>query len=77
MNYEQALLIAAEHAPELIVMPPFDGLADLFAVKKTERGAPFSIHLPTTVDTETEPAEALAAETESLIHSLNEARRML
>jgi hypothetical protein len=77
MNYDQAIAIAAEHAPELIVMGPFKDHPELFAVKKAEDGAPFSIHLPMSIDTTLEPAEALAAETEMLIHSLNEARKML
>jgi hypothetical protein len=77
MNYDQALPIAAANAPELIVMPAFKGHPELFAVKKTKDGAPFSIHLPTALAGTMEPAEALAAETEMLIHSLNEARRLL
>jgi hypothetical protein len=77
MNYDQALPIAASNAPELIVLPPFAEHPDLFAVKKTVDGAPFSIHLPTSIDTTLAPADALATETEMLIHSLNEARRML
>jgi hypothetical protein len=78
VNYDQALPIAAANAPDLIVMPPFKGHPDLFAVKKTEAGAPFSIHLPTMIEAMgLAPAEALAAETGMLIHSLNEARRLL
>lgn len=77
MNYDQAIPIAAKHAPELIALPPFAGHPELFAVMKTPAGAPFSIHLPTALAGTMEPAEALAAETEMLIHSLNEARRLL
>jgi len=77
MNYNQALKIAAEKAPELIVMPPFKALPELFAVKKTRDGAPFSISLPTSINPNLSPADALAAETEMLLHSLNEAKKRL
>jgi hypothetical protein len=77
MNYDQAVPIAAQHAPDLIVMPAFKDHPSLFAVKKTAASAPFSIHLPTSIDLILTPADALAAETEMFIHSLNEARRLL
>jgi hypothetical protein len=77
MTYEQAIAIAAQNAPDLIVMPPFKAHPDLFAVQKTKDGAPFSIHLPTSIDTNLTPAESLAAETEMLIYSLKAAEKVL
>jgi hypothetical protein len=77
MTYEQAIAIAAQNAPDLIVMPPFKAHPDLFAVQKTKDGATFSIHLPTSIDTNLTPADALAAETEMLIYSLKAAEKVL
>jgi hypothetical protein len=77
VNYDQALTIAAQNAKDLIVDPPRPAQPNLFAVRKTKTGAPFSIHLPTSIDPNHTPADALAAETEMLIHSLSEAQRLL
>lgn len=77
MTYEQALAIAAQNAPDLIVMPPFKAHPDLFAVQKTKDGAPFSIHLPKSIDANLPPEEALAAETKMLIFSLKAAETAL
>ena len=77
MTYEQAIAIAAQNAPDLIVMPPFKAQPDLFAVQKTRDGHPFSIHLPKSIDANLTPAEALAAETEMLIYSLKAAEKVL
>lgn len=77
MTYEQALAIAAQNAPDLIVMSPFRAHPYLFAVQKTKDGAPFSIDLPKSIDANLTPEEALAAETEMLIFSLKAAERVL
>ena len=77
MNYDQAFATTTEYAPELIVMPPFKAHPELFAVKKTDDGAPFSITLPVSINVTLSSSDALAEETMMLIHSLNEARRML
>lgn len=45
MTYEEAKLIAQEHAPELLIDPPYKDLPSLFAVRKSAKGNPFSIHL--------------------------------
>ncbi len=77
MNYDQAITATTTYAPELIIMPPFTAHPDLFAVKKTDDGAPFSITLPVSINTTLSSSDALAAETIMLIHSLNEARKIL
>ena len=77
MNYDQAVTVTTANAPELIVMPPFTAHPELFAVKKTDDGAPFSITLPVSIDTTLSSSAALEAETVMLIHSLNEAKKTL
>lgn len=49
MNYDQALKIAADHAPELFVDPEVKGQPHI-CVRASISGAPFSIHLPETTD---------------------------
>lgn len=46
MTYEEAKRIAAGHAPDLVIDPPYDGLPALFVIRKTANGAPHSLHLP-------------------------------
>jgi len=57
MNYNQAVTIAALNTPELIVMPPFGDQPELFAVKKSKDGAPFSISLPISINKELSPED--------------------
>lgn len=49
MNYDQALLIAADHAPHLLVDPEVKGQPHI-CVRISAKGAPFSIHLPESTD---------------------------
>lgn len=51
MNYDQALEVATEHAPKLLVDPPVKGQPHI-CVRKVKDGAPFSIQLVTTDDAE-------------------------
>ena len=76
MNYDQAKAIAAQQAPELFVDPAYPSLPDLFVVRKTETGFPFSITLSHTI-ADLEPDEKLAVETELFMSALDMARKML
>lgn len=45
MNHDMAKIIAAEHAPKLLVDPLNGDMPNLLVVRKTEGGMPFSISL--------------------------------
>jgi hypothetical protein len=49
MNYAQALLIAADHAPHLLVDLEVKGQPHI-CVRTSAKGAPFSIMLPESTD---------------------------
>lgn len=49
MNYAQANLIAADHAPHLIVDPEVPGHPHIY-VRASAKGGPFSIMLPESTD---------------------------
>lgn len=49
MNYAQALQIAADHAPELLIDPEVAGDPHI-CVRARKDGAPFSIMLPESTD---------------------------
>lgn len=64
MNHTQAKTIAADYAPSLVVDPLNPQHPDMFVVRKTPTGTPFSIHL-TSIDPATvEPVEAKDAQPE-------------
>ncbi len=77
MTYDQAFAIAASNAPELIVMPQVAALPNLFAVKKTENGDPFSITLPNSPPSDRTQAEITKMETDVFILALNSAKAKL
>lgn len=74
MNYDQALAIAAEHAPKLIVDAHRTSMPAMFVVRKVEGGHPFSIHLPTALpNPDTTDAEKDAQEREMFMQALDAA----
>lgn len=73
MNYAQAKAIITERAPDLIIDP--DSGHQHICVRKSLRGAPFSIALP---DAHLAPEEERAAqELEMLAGSIDAANKML
>jgi hypothetical protein len=77
MNYDQALAIAAVHAPNLLVDPEKKGDPHI-CVRASESGPPFSIMLVTTDVHSSEPevvAEGAEADKKVLTDALDAARK--